>query len=200
MGLYERIYSTISFFFFLCVCVCPASSSRWMGRYRLYLILFLSLAACFWVIEWNNKGGPFSKCTKFPWTVELADYILLSWFLFRSERRKKIIFNSFKLHFGIFVGQMRDFFVAVFCLNWMEMFPRSHSRIHNAIVLAISPCVPCSIPTFFMCLSLPSFLRSPFCFLCLFYDSFSTIAPLRGLRKSLVHCKRTYGSSHRLGH
>jgi hypothetical protein len=86
------------FILLLFVCVCPASSSRWMGRYRLYLILFLSLAACFWVIEYNNKGGPFSKCTKFPWTVELADYILLSWFLFRSGRRKKIIFNSFKLH------------------------------------------------------------------------------------------------------
>lgn len=67
-----HIFDYFILLLFVCVCVCPASSSRWMGRYRLYLILFLSLAACFWVIEWNNKGGPFSKCTKFPWTVELG--------------------------------------------------------------------------------------------------------------------------------
>lgn len=73
--LYRFIRAHIFGNFILLFCVSAVRRHRPVGlgrggRYRLYLILFLSLVACSWVIECNNRGVLFNKCTIFScWTV-----------------------------------------------------------------------------------------------------------------------------------
>ena len=225
IGLYELIYSVISFYFFLFCVRCPASSSRWIGeggRYRLYLILFLSLVACSWVIECNNRGVLFNKCTIFScwtvgcwcnelnWTTTLCVFLFVFFALYQQGRKKDINFQYIsQLRLVCLLNNFQLSWDCYFCCCCLlpeldEIFPRTRSCIQcKQLYLVISPCALRNPDIF--CVSVFSlFSHESFCFWCLFYDSFSlfftTITPLRGLSNRLVHCKHTYGSSRRLGH
>ena len=153
--LYRFIRAHIFGNFILLFCVSavrrhrPVGLGRGGGRYRLYLILFLSLVACSWVIECNNRGGLFNKCTIFScWTVgcwynqlnwTTTFLVLFCFFALYQQGRKKernfqyipqlclvCLLKNFQLPW--------DCYFCCCCLlpELDEIFPRTHSRVYNA--------------------------------------------------------------------